>query len=37
MSIPKTCGHDRRGKEIADDDIIKVPIEFTEWKKNVKS
>tara|TARA_Y100000389_G_C17457920_1_gene519457 strand:- start:1469 stop:3214 length:1746 start_codon:yes stop_codon:yes gene_type:complete len=37
MSIPKTCGHDRRGKEIADDDIVKVPLEFTEWKKNVKS
>ena len=37
MSIPKTCGHDRRGKEITDDDIVKVPLEFMEWKKNVKS
>ena len=33
MSIPKTCGHDRRGKEISDDDIIKVPIEYKKWKK----
>ena len=24
MAVAETCGHDRRGKELQDDDILKV-------------
>jgi type I restriction enzyme M protein len=30
------CGHDRRGKEIEQDDIIEVASEFHKWKKETK-
>lgn len=33
MAVAETCGHDRRGKETKDDDILKVPNSFREWSK----
>jgi len=33
MAVAETCGHDRRGKEAKDDDILKVSDSFREWSK----
>jgi type I restriction enzyme M protein len=33
MAVAETCGHDRRGKETKDDDILKVADNFKEWSK----
>ncbi len=33
MAVAETCGHDRRGKETMDDDILKVSDSFKEWSK----
>ena len=33
MAVAETCGHDRRGKETKDDDILKVADSFREWSK----
>lgn len=33
MAVAETCGHDRRGKETKDDDILKVADSFKEWSK----
>lgn len=33
MAVAETCGHDRRGKEIQDDDILKVSDSFKKWSK----
>ena len=34
MAVAETCGHDRRGKETKDDDILKVADSFKVWSKN---
>ncbi|MEM5777421.1 MAG: N-6 DNA methylase [Candidatus Aenigmatarchaeota archaeon] len=34
MAVAETCGHDRRGKELQDDDITKIPDEFKLWQKD---
>ena len=35
MAVADYCGHDRRGKEINEDDIPLIPKKFHEWlKKN---
>lgn len=31
MAIAETCGHDRRGNVIADDDVAKISASFHEW------
>ena len=31
MCTAESCGHDRRGKEIENDDISKIAIAFKEW------
>ena len=36
MSIAETCGHDRRGKKLPDDDVLKVADEFRKWLKKNK-
>ena len=36
MAIADYCGHDRRGKEISEDDIIKIAPEFKKWVKDNK-
>jgi len=36
MAVAEFCGHDRRGKEIEEDDIIAVANEFKEWAKKNK-
>ena len=36
MSIAKTCGHDRRGKRIKEDDISEVSKNFKDWMKENK-
>jgi len=38
LAIAEYCGHDRRGKEISQDDIANVAAEFHKWKKekNIK-
>ena len=33
MCIAETCGHDRRGNQKGDDDIVKIPNEFRKWAK----
>jgi len=33
MAVAETCGHDRRGKELQDDDILKVADGFKTWSK----
>ncbi|MDC3069557.1 N-6 DNA methylase [Prochlorococcus sp. AH-736-D21] len=33
MAVAETCGHDRRGNEIEDDDIKDIAIEFKKWEK----
>jgi len=33
MAVAEFCGHDRRGKEINEDDLIEVPKKFKEWSK----
>jgi len=33
MAIAETCGHDRRGKVIEDDDVAKISSSFREWCK----
>ena len=34
MAIADTCGHDRRGNEIASDDIRNVAEEYHKWMKD---
>jgi type I restriction enzyme M protein len=38
MAVAETCGHDRRGNFVDDDDISKISLKFREWqlKNNVK-
>ncbi len=36
LASAEYCGHDRRGKEIEQDDIIEVANEFHKWKKETK-
>ena len=36
MSIAETCGHDRRGKWIKEDDISEVSKNFKDWMKKNK-
>lgn len=36
MAVIETCGHDRRGKEIEEDEISLVSKEFKTWNKNPK-
>lgn len=36
LASAEYCGHDRRGKEIEQDDIIEVAGEFHKWKKETK-
>ena len=31
MAIAETCGHDRRGKEIEEDDVSEISRSFREW------
>ncbi|MGQ4874820.1 MAG: restriction endonuclease subunit M, partial [Promethearchaeia archaeon] len=31
MAVAETCGHDRRGKALDDDDIMKMAEEFKKW------
>ena len=33
MAVAKKCGHDRRGKEITEDDFLKVAEEFRKFKR----
>jgi len=33
MAVAETCGHDRRGKELSEDDILTVAEEFKRWAK----
>lgn len=33
MAICETCGHDRRGNETQEDDILNVSKEYRKWKK----
>ena len=33
MAIAETCGHDRRGNVIEDDDVAKISTSFREWCK----
>ncbi len=33
MAVAETCGHDRRGKELPNDDIKQVAEEFKKWAK----
>lgn len=36
LASAEYCGHDRRGKEIEQDDIIEIASEFHKWKKETK-
>ena len=36
MAVCETCGHDRRGKSLEEDDIKEVPKEFKKWKQENK-
>jgi len=36
MAVAEFCGHDRRGKEIKEDDIGKVATEFKKWAEENK-
>jgi len=36
MAIAESCGHDRRGKELPDDDIEKVAERYKAWAKTQK-
>jgi type I restriction enzyme M protein len=38
MAVAETCGHDRRGNFVDDDDISKISLKFREWqlKNNIK-
>lgn len=33
MAVAETCGHSRRGKELKEDDILRVAEEFKKWAK----
>lgn len=33
MAIAETCGHDRRGNEIEEDDIVEIASKFKTWKE----
>lgn len=33
MAVAETCGHDRRGKELKEDDISEVATEFKKWSE----
>ena len=35
MAVAETCGHDRRGNEIEEDDIKDIAIEFKNGKKKI--
>ena len=37
MAIAETCGHDRRGNKLEDDDISKISARFKEWYKKNKN
>lgn len=37
MSYAKTCGHDKRGKQINDDEIEKIPTHLAKLKENPNS
>lgn len=34
MAIAETCGHDRRGNVIDEDDVAKISASFREWSKH---
>ena len=36
MIVAETCGHDRRGKELDEDDILGVAEKFRDWAKQNK-
>jgi len=36
LAVAEYCGHDRRGKEIPQDDIVEVAEQFHKWKKENK-
>lgn len=36
MAVAEYCGHDRRGKEIDEDDVTNVANEFKNWEKKNK-
>ena len=36
LAVAEYCGHDRRGKEISQDDIANIAIEFHTWKNENK-
>ncbi|MFC1561232.1 restriction endonuclease subunit M, partial [Candidatus Latescibacterota bacterium] len=36
MAVAETCGHDRRGKELEEDDILNVADAFRKWAKQNK-
>jgi type I restriction enzyme M protein len=36
MAVAEFCGHDRRGKEISQDDLTEVAEEFKKWSKKNK-
>lgn len=36
MAVAKTCGHDRRGNYIEDDDVSKISEAYLDWLKNNK-
>ncbi|WP_425379891.1 restriction endonuclease subunit M [Spiroplasma endosymbiont of Stenodema calcarata] len=35
MAIAETCGHDRRGNEISEDDIKNISKEYKEWELKI--
>ncbi|MFY9145022.1 MAG: N-6 DNA methylase [Bacteroidales bacterium] len=36
MALAEKCGHDRRGRELEQDDISEIPILFKKWAKENK-
>lgn len=36
MAIAETCGHDRRGNETEQDDILEIANQFNMWKNSAK-
>jgi type I restriction enzyme M protein len=37
MAICETCGHNRRGQHVVEDDISQIPIEYKRWLKNAQA
>ena len=37
MAITETCGHDRRGNKLEDDDISKISSKFKDWYRKNKT